>query len=112
MLSGMDTCYPTVVAPSADDSSPRAARTVRVGAREAKDIRAIRVGRSPALRGGDLTLWCSSGVAWVTIEGDVADVVLHAGQSIAIPRDERGERKVVVQALSDHGAVVRITRPR
>jgi hypothetical protein len=47
-----------------------------------------------------------AGRAWVTQEGDAADVIGAAGDAFhAAPRG-----KIVVQALADDGAVLRVTR--
>jgi hypothetical protein len=47
-----------------------------------------------------------AGRAWVTQEGDAADVIVAAGDEFhAAPRG-----KIVVQALADDGAVLRVTR--
>lgn len=40
---------------------------------------------------------CASGMVWLTVEGDGADHVMIAGQSVTI----RGDGRVVIEALSD-----------
>jgi len=65
------------------------------------EVRAMAGARTSDIRG-------VAGRAWVTQEGDAADVIVGAGDAFhAAPRG-----KIVVQALADEGAVLRITRRR
>ena len=65
------------------------------------EVRAMAAAQTRDIRG-------VAGRAWVTQEGDAADVIIEAGDAFhAAPRG-----KIVVQALADEGAVLRVTRRR
>ena len=76
-------------------------------ARDAAEFVCLARGEVRALAGaqtGDIR--GVAGRAWVTQEGDAADVIVAAGDQFhAAPRG-----KIVVQALADDGAVLRVTR--
>ncbi len=62
------------------------------------EVRALAAAETGEIRG-------VAGRAWVTQEGDAADVIVTAGDQFhAAPRG-----KIVVQALDDGGAVLRVT---
>src|SRR5215211_5073174 len=110
----METCFPnSVVDRSGETFIGEDARTIRVAPDEVKTIRAedIRafgpaVGEHAQTSKGMLRIVCVTGVVWLTHARE--DVVLRAGEHVAL---DRLAGKVLVQALSDEGAVVRVSRP-